>query len=207
MTNVRGNSPSRRQPRAGAAKKPEVRSEHVEQPEIIVDRSAIADRVQKSIMSIRAAGLSSIPNAKSRAMVTNDSRSLQQIRSYSRQDLYAIAEIGYHYLFSGGVEIARGLFEGLAQVAPDEAYFAMALGLCSDHQGMPEEAERWYARASQLDPHDGRADVNRAELCVERKDFNSARALLSRGAKKARLRQDVALERKAVALYRHIERA
>jgi Flp pilus assembly protein TadD len=140
-------------------------------------------------------------------MIRNDQRSLQQIRNYSRQDLYAIAEVGYHYLFSGGIDIARALFEGLAAIAPDEAYFALAMGLTTDHQGLTEEAERWYARASQLDPHDGRADVNRAELYLQRGDFANARTLLARGVKKSRIRQDLALERKAAALLKHIDKS
>jgi predicted Zn-dependent protease len=171
------------------------------------EKSVVAQRVSKSIQSIKSAGLNSIPATPSRSMVRNDQRSLQQIRGYSRQDLYAIAEVGYHYLFSGGVDVARALFDGLVAIAPEEAYFALALGLTADHQGSPEEAERWYARASQLDPHDGRADVNRAELYLERGDFPNARTLLARGAKKARIRQDVALERKATALIAHIDRS
>jgi len=47
----------------------------------------------------------------------------------------------------------------------------------------------------------------RAELCLERRDFQKARQLLMRGVQKARLQRDLLLERKAEALLAHIERA
>lgn len=132
---------------------------------------------------------------------------LAAIRGYQRQDLYAVAEVAYHYLLSGGHEIARALLEGLTAVAPGEAYFALAMGLVSDHQGDPAAADRWYRRAGELDPTDGRPDVNRAELRLEARDTTAARRLLAAGARKAERRNDAGLARKARALLDHIERA
>jgi Flp pilus assembly protein TadD len=131
-------------------------------------------------------------------------KSLAQRRGYQRQDLYAVAEIAHHYLFSGGTEIALAILEGLTAVAPEEAYFALARGLTHDHMGDTTEAERWYAKAGELDPSDAHSDINRAELRLEKKDFARARALLKSGANKARARRDSALERKALALLEHI---
>lgn len=125
---------------------------------------------------------------------------------YQRQDLYAVAEIAYHYLFSGGEEVAYSLLAGLVEAAPKEAYFALALGLAEDKRERPAEAERWYAKAAELDPLEPRADINRAELRIDKKDFNNARALLMRGLKKARARRDVALENKASALLDNLNR-
>lgn len=212
-----------RRPEVRAAS-PEVRAPEVRAPEAPVPPARLpgpAERAQAGLASIaRAASLGSIPAAPSQhaalpaaaqsmvnGLIRPEDRPLGVARGYQRQDLYAVAEIGYHYLFSGGLEIARALFEGLVAVAPDEAYFALALGLTHDHLQEQETADRWYAKAAQLDPHDPRADVNRAELRIERKDFQAARTLLMRGVKKARIRQEWALERKATALLGHLERA
>ncbi len=139
--------------------------------------------------------------------VDGKKRTLAQARGYGRDDLFAIAEIGYHYLFSGGLTLALTIFEGLNAVAPDEAYFALALGLTHDHLDQRAEANKWYKLAAELDPTDGRADVNRAELFLQAGDKVSAKKLLSRGAQKARNRGDQPLARKAMALINHLERA
>lgn len=134
-------------------------------------------------------------------------RSLAEVRGYSLEDLYAIAEIGYHYLFAGGLNLSLTIFEGLTAVAPNEAYFALALGLTHDHLDNRAEANRWYKKAAELDPSDGRADINRAELYLAAGDRKSAKKLLGRGAKKARVKGDQMLARKAMALINHLERA
>jgi len=117
----------------------------------------------------------------------------------------AVAEIGYQYLMSGGLELAATLFEGLVQAAPSEPYYLLALGLTRDHQGDTAEADRCYARAGELDRSDGRPDVNRAELCLEQRRPDRARALLASGLKKAVARRDEPLVRKARALLVRIE--
>lgn len=131
---------------------------------------------------------------------------LLKSRGYRMDDLHAVAEIAHHYLFSGGTRLALTLFEGLQAVAPTEAYFALGLGLTHDHLGSPVEAERWYAKAAELDSGDPRADINRAELRIEARDYARARELLIRGANKARARADSALETKARALLKHLDR-
>lgn len=127
-------------------------------------------------------------------------RSLGEARGYTREELFAIAEIGYHYLLSGGLRIAGVIFEGLSAVAPEEAYFALALGLTLDRQERIDEAAGAYRRASMLDPADGRADVNLAELLLMRGDEAGARAHLARARAKAAARGDEALAGKATAL-------
>lgn len=131
---------------------------------------------------------------------------LVKSRGYSREDLLAIGEIAYHYLMSGGVRLSLALFEGLNAVAPDEPYFAMGIALCHDHLGAPKESLRWYGRASELDPGDGRPEINAAELYIEARDMQRARQHLIRGCNKARSRGDEALERKSIALLRHLDR-
>ncbi|MCC7384685.1 MAG: tetratricopeptide repeat protein [Deltaproteobacteria bacterium] len=127
-------------------------------------------------------------------------RGLREARGYTRAELFAIAEIGYHYLLNGGVRLAHVIFEGLVAVAPEEAYFALALGLTLDRQERIDEAASAYRRAAELDPADGRADVNLAELLLLGGDEAGARAHLDRARQKATAGGDQALAKKATAL-------
>ncbi|MFO0723741.1 MAG: hypothetical protein U1E65_08175 [Myxococcota bacterium] len=125
---------------------------------------------------------------------------LREVRGYATADLYALAEIAYHYLFSGGHRIALTIFEGLAAIAPEEPYFALALGLSFDRLDKSAEARTAYARAIALDPKDPRPEINLAELELEAEELKSARARLGRAAEKARATGDSALLAKAQAL-------
>lgn len=118
----------------------------------------------------------------------------------SRTQLVAIATIARRTLLAGGLEPARRLFEGLTVLDPTEAHFALGLALANDRLGRTDDAHRWYHRAAQLDPTDGHADVNRAELCLANRDPNTAKKLLARGVDRAHRRGDVALENKARAM-------
>lgn len=136
--------------------------------------------------------------------VRNPKQSIAQARRYQREDLFAIAEVAYLYLFGGHEKLARILFEGLAAVDPREPYFAMALGLAYDLEGDVDRAERAYHRASKLDPKDPRADVNRAEILLEKRRYGEAKKLLAHAhAKKT---SDPALATKIVELSRQIDR-
>lgn len=133
--------------------------------------------------------------------------SLAARRGYEREDLQAVAEIAYHYLFSGGTKLALALYEGLAAVAPDEPYYALALGLTHDHLGDKRSAFEWYERARTLDPGDPRPEINCAELLLEQRNFAAAKQLLIRAVMKAKNRGDEALERKASSMLQHLGRA
>lgn len=129
---------------------------------------------------------------------------LARARGYEPEDLLAIAEIAWHYLMSGGLKLALTLYEGLTAVAPEEPYFALALGLTFDRMNEAKQADTWYRTAGRLDPKDGRPDINRAELCLEAGDRARAMKLLARGASKANVAGDLALARKADALLEHL---
>lgn len=115
-----------------------------------------------------------------------------------------MAELGYHYLLSGGLGLSRAIFEGLVAVDPDEAYFALALGLTLDRLGDLDGAEAMYRRAGSLDPADGHADVNLAELALADGAWRRAHKRLAAGVRKAKARGDSSLERKARALLSHV---
>ena len=131
--------------------------------------------------------------------------SMAQMRGYARQDLLVISEIAYHYLLNGGTEIAQALFDGLVAIAPEEAYFVLARGLTCDRLGDKERAHECYRIAADLDPRDGRADINRAELFIEADDHIRARELLLRGTKKAEVKGDALLAKKGRAILEHLD--
>src|SRR5688572_22039505 len=112
-----------------------------------------------------------IPTSQPNLPANLKGKTLAEVRGYDRDDLFVIAEVAYHYLFNGGTRLALVLYEGLAAVSPKEPYFALALGLTHDHLGEVAMAHKWYAKAAELDPNDGRPDVNRAELYIEARDL------------------------------------
>lgn len=121
-------------------------------------------------------------------------------------DLLVIAELGYHYLMSGGLDLAHEIFSSLEILAPQEPYFPLALALVADRMGDKSRAHRAYERAARLAPSDPRPDLNRAELFIEAGDRESARALLTRALEKARRARSAALAAKAEGLLRHLGR-
>lgn len=133
----------------------------------------------------------------SRAIVC---RSVAEAHGYSRAELFAVAEIGRCYLESGGYRLASLIFDGLCALDPEEPYFLMALGLAKDRIGDKVAARRCYRRAGELDPEDARADLNLAELLVERGERKKAARLIARAEKKALARRETALVDKAGAL-------
>lgn len=155
--------------------------------------------------SIKQVNALTVPNQ--RLSTRPRSENLAKSRGYDRDDLMAIAEVAYHYLMSGGTMLALTLFEGLNAVAPEDPYFALALGLTHDHLGEKQVAYRWYNRAAELDPGDARADVNRAELLLEERKVSQAKELLARAVQKAQGRGEEALAKKAAAILAHISRA
>jgi hypothetical protein len=200
---VAAHAPGASQPRVAAAAKPEPKVEPprsyvaipAAEPAIVGDIQPLRTHFFQSINEVQALTLQS-----QQAITDVEPRELGELRGYAREDLLAIAEVAYHYLMNGGVRLAVVLFEGLAAIAPREAYFAMGTGLAHDHAGNKAEALRWYELAAQLDPTDPRADINRAELHIERRERKRAVELLQAAAKKAERRRDEALHRKATAI-------
>jgi Tfp pilus assembly protein PilF len=142
---------------------------------------------------VRALLVAEVPDA----IVRNG---LAEARGYAASDLWAIAEVGYHYLRSGGYRLAAVIFEGLAALQPDEPYHQLALGLAQDHLGEDAAARAAYEKALRLDPADPRPELNLAELSLAGGDHARARLLLARAHGKALARGDAALARKAAAL-------
>lgn len=121
-------------------------------------------------------------------------------RDYRREDLRRIAEIGFHYTLSGGLELGAALFEGLVAIAPDEPLFCIGLGLTYWKQGELERAQAAYARAASLDPAAPLPELSLAELSLERGRRAEARAHLASAVQKANRAKEAALLAKAKAM-------
>lgn len=132
--------------------------------------------------------------------VRRDERTIREARRMPKRELFAIAEIAYHYVRCGGFRLAAVIFDGLAAIDPDEPYFALGMGLVSDRLDDRDAAIRWYERARRLDPTDGRADLNLAELLLGSRHHARALQLLETSAHKAATRGDDDVARAAAAL-------
>lgn len=130
--------------------------------------------------------------------------SLKQLRGYRAADLEAIADIGVQYLHAGALVAARVIFEGLTAIDPTDPYFVLALGLTHEREGRLEEALSAYRQAMRLEPNEGYAEVNAAELLIGRRDFAAARPLLDRALRAAEGHGDHALAQKARLLGQHL---
>ncbi len=127
-------------------------------------------------------------------------RTIAEARGYEEEDLFALAEVGYHYIRNGGYKLAEVIFQGLTEIAPSEVYFALALGLTQDYLGKKEGARLHYGRALKLDPRDPRPELNLAELDLEAGNKSRAIERLRRAERKATRSGQDALQRKAQAL-------
>ncbi|MCK6548287.1 tetratricopeptide repeat protein [Myxococcota bacterium] len=130
---------------------------------------------------------------------------LQQIKGYTDEELYLIAQHGYTLFLNGKVKDAQVVFEGLVAVDPRNDYYYRALGVVYHRQGDAERALRQFTHAITVSPKSAAAYVNRAEVHISRRDFDKALADLSAAVQVA---GDLAqpLARKALALQKLLRR-
>lgn len=120
-----------------------------------------------------------------------------QAAPYTDAEFAAIAELGYHYLASGGLRLAQVIFEGLSAVRPDSGYAQLALALTYDYLGEATQAHVAYQRAMALDPSEARAPLNRAERFILDGKARAARPLLKLAIQKAQAAGETGLVTKA----------
>src|SRR5690606_12896327 len=89
---------------------------------------------------------------------------LKDVRGYSDEELYAVAQAAHTYFYQGRIDEARTLFHGLFAVDPTNAYFARGMGVVEMAAGNPEGALAAFDVASKLDPRDPGILVGRAEV-------------------------------------------
>lgn len=129
--------------------------------------------------------------------------SLKAIVGMGDDELYAIANQGYHLFVQGKNEPARVLFEGLVAMDPRNAYYYRALGAIYWRIKEPQLAIRQFTYAIRVSPREISSYVNRAEVYVAQKQFKLARSDLQFALSTA-TSADRALSNKAKAMLRMI---
>ena len=124
------------------------------------------------------ARLEKLANQWSQGRVT-----LKQIVGLSDEELYAIASQGYYMFLQGKTEEARVVFEGLVAIDPKSAYYYRALGAIYWRLGKAQRAIKQFTYAIRVAPKDLASYINRAEVYVAEKDFDSARTDLREALK------------------------
>ena len=120
--------------------------------------------------------------------------------TYHKPDLFRLAEIGYHYLLNGGYETARVIFEGLAEIEPQNDDHLLALGLLYNYLGLRRSALEAYLHVTSRNPQDPVAEINIAELLIQANQLETARKHLQLALRKARELKSRRLEQKTTAL-------
>ncbi len=124
---------------------------------------------------------------------------LGELKGYTADELYAISQHGYTLFLNGKLGDARVVFEGLVALEPRNDYFYRALGVIYYSQGDPDRALRQFTHAITVAPRTANGYVNRAEVHIAKRDFESARSDLSR-AIQVGWSQNEPIVRKASAL-------
>jgi type III secretion system low calcium response chaperone LcrH/SycD len=124
---------------------------------------------------------------------------LQELKGYSPEELYQIAQHGYTLFLNGKVQDAQTVFEGLVAVDPRNEYYYRALGVVYHRRGDAERAIRQFTHALTVAPRSPAAFVNRAEVHISRRDFERALADLNEAMRVGRDPGDP-IYRKASAL-------
>jgi tetratricopeptide (TPR) repeat protein len=124
---------------------------------------------------------------------------LQELKGYSAEELYFIAQHGYTLFLNGKIEDAQVVFEGLVAIDPRNDYYYRALGVVYHRRGDAERAIVQFSNAIKVSPRSVSAYVNRAEVHISRRDFTSALDDLDKGIRISRDPDDP-ITRKARAL-------
>ena len=101
-------------------------------------------------------------------------QTLKEIKDYSTDDLYQIAQHAYTLYLNGKFRDAQTIFEGLVAIDPKSDYYYRALGVVYHRRGDAERAIRQFNYAIKVNPRSIAAYVNRAEVHISRRDTVSA---------------------------------
>jgi len=123
---------------------------------------------------------------------------LKEVRGYSDEELYSIAQLAHQFFMQGKVEEARTLFQGLYAICPTDVYFAKALGVVELAVGNVQDALAAFDIAVRLSPQDASVLIGRAEVKLAMKQRKPAAEDLLLALK--RLSPKSKLHKKAQAL-------
>jgi tetratricopeptide (TPR) repeat protein len=107
---------------------------------------------------------------------------LQEVRGYTDEELYAVARAGHTFFSQGLIPQARAIFQGLFAISPRDAYFARALAVVEFASGNAEGALGAFDVAIKIDPQHPAGYVGRAEVRLAAGQRREAQADLTRGA-------------------------
>jgi tetratricopeptide (TPR) repeat protein len=138
------------------------------------------------------------PSTEVRRWATGEA-TLQEIKGYTEEELYFIAQQGYTLFLNGKIKDAQVIFEGLVAVDPRNDYYYRALGVVYHRLGDAERALRQFTHAITVAPKSAAAYVNRAEVHISRRDYDRALVDLQTAIQVSR-DLSVPVARKALAL-------
>lgn len=124
---------------------------------------------------------------------------LMQLKGYSEEELYSIAQQGYTLFLNGKIKDAQVIFEGLVAIDPRNDYYYRALGVVYHRMGDAQRAIRQFTHAVTVAPKEPTAYVNRAEVHIARRDYEKALTDLDYAIKVTR-DLSAPIARKALAL-------
>lgn len=142
--------------------------------------------------------LEAAPGAEVKRWARGDA-TLMELKGYSNEELYFIAQHGYTLFLNGKIQDAQVVFEGLVAIDPRNDYYYRALGVVYHRRGDAERAIRQFTNALKVAPSSVAAYVNRAEVHISRRDFEAALEDLDKGIRATRS-PDEPIVRKARAL-------
>jgi predicted Zn-dependent protease len=99
-----------------------------------------------------------------------------ELLGFTDEDAMGFAKYAYDFYSNGRFVDAARVFANLVVMKPDNAYFHAMWGACLQMLDEPERALRAYDNAIQLDPNNMAARVNRADLLLQKADFQPALA-------------------------------
>lgn len=99
---------------------------------------------------------------------------LMQLKGYTEEELYGIAQQGYTLFLNGKIRDAQVIFEGLVAIDPRNDYYYRALGVVYHRMGDAERAIKQFTHAVTVAPKQPTAYVNRAEVHIARRDYEKA---------------------------------
>lgn len=103
-----------------------------------------------------------------------DKVSLAELRGYSKEQLFTLAETGYIKFKHGRIAEAEKIYQSLIVLDHRNGYFHAVMGAIHHKKKRPVEAILEYSRALQIDKADLTSYVNRGEIYLRHKNFRRA---------------------------------
>ncbi len=100
--------------------------------------------------------------------------SLSQMFGLAKQEIEAIAALGFQLYEQGKVDDAEAIFNGLIALDSHVYYGYAGLGALALAEEKLDEASRWLTRAAELNPQDPTVHANLGEAHLRQAKFDEA---------------------------------